>query len=200
MDSTCRYCKAHRAAGLHDWQRRRTLANRLLMEMGIKDGKQQLGLWEQAEAVCRLNSWNDYPSSCLHAAWHICTVACPSKVSCAVFFLGSYRFASFALSLSFLHYPAPLVLVHAVSRCASSSAAWLWWEAERSCFWAWVSWAPLWVLSFFVSLWHRLCADSVTLCLGARYTGSYSHQKVPTAKQQPGPVRYSPSPQDKKDR
>lgn len=55
----------------------------------------------------------------MHAAWHICTIACPSKASCAVFFLRSHGFASFAFSLSFLHYPALLVLVHALSHCDS---------------------------------------------------------------------------------
>lgn len=71
--------------------------------------------------LCRRpSSWvTTYLCTCrtLHStfAWQLVPAKSPVKFSS----WGSYRFASFALSLSFLHYPAPLGLVHPVSHCDS---------------------------------------------------------------------------------
>lgn len=190
MDSTCRYCKkpAEQQAyiGLTNTEDRSQKAVN-------GDGNQRWGANKQLEHVTVRTG-----RGCLQAELLGQLLIFVLLICCTALLHGTLSQQSLLCSflpgeaidlfpLPFL-YPSHTIqaLEGLCSLCptviADSSAASLWWRVDVSCFCRWISWASLWALPFLTSLCHRLRAGTVTLCLGARHKGSYSHQKVPTAK------------------
>lgn len=121
MHSTCKKHTEQQAfIGQKDWETQRILANRLLMEMRVRDGREK-----QAVGTCDCESrqklfpdWAPGVTTHLHTCILHSTFACwfvPAQSSVQFCSWRNYRSTCFVLSLSTLHCPALSELLHSVS-------------------------------------------------------------------------------------